>query len=54
MEGFDIGPDTLKNYIEVVNRANLICWNGPQGMFEVSQFSKGSVGLLEPIMKRTE
>ena len=38
----DIGPKTLAQDIEVVNRAKTIFWNGPQGVFEMKPFAKGS------------
>ena len=42
-EIFDIGPQTSKNYDQVIKNAGSIFWNGPMGVFEVEQFKKGSV-----------
>jgi phosphoglycerate kinase len=41
--GLDIGPDTIKNNSEVIKRSNTVFWNGPQGVFEMAPFAKGSL-----------
>lgn len=38
----DIGPDTCVKFKEALSRAGTIFWNGPMGMFEKSQFKKGT------------
>lgn len=38
----DIGPDTARNYAELVKSAGTIVWNGPVGVFEIEQFSRGT------------
>ena len=40
--GFDIGPETIRNYIEVIQRAKTVIWNGPMGVFELEPFQKGT------------
>ena len=37
----------------VINRAKTIFWNGPQGVFEMEPFAKGSLALLDDIIKVT-
>ena len=37
----DIGPDTAKQYAELLKSAGTIVWNGPVGVFEIEQFSHG-------------
>lgn len=41
----DIGPDTAANYAVTVNSAGTIVWNGPVGVFEIDQFSRGTRSL---------
>lgn len=38
----DIGPDTAKNYAEILKSAGTIVWNGPVGVFEIDQFGNGT------------
>lgn len=48
LEGFhavDIGPATLKLFSEAIDLSNTIIWNGPMGIYEISQFSKGTFKL---------
>ena len=39
---FDIGPETARAYAEYLKKAGTIVWNGPVGVFEFDQFSKGT------------
>ena len=41
----DIGPDTVHRYIDIIDLANTIIWNGPVGVFEFPQFSYGTRAL---------
>ena len=45
----DVGPETAKHYAEIVKQAATIFWNGPLGVFEFDQFSKGSEVLAQAI-----
>ncbi|MCR4393956.1 MAG: phosphoglycerate kinase [Dehalococcoidales bacterium] len=38
----DIGPETIRLFINEVQRAGTIFWNGPQGVFEIEAFSRGT------------
>lgn len=40
--GLDIGPDTIEEYKSVFKRSKTIVWNGPMGLFEMKQFSRGT------------
>lgn len=41
----DIGPDTVSRYLDIVDNAKTIIWNGPVGVFEFPQFSYGTRSL---------
>ncbi|MEE2961007.1 MAG: phosphoglycerate kinase [Myxococcota bacterium] len=43
--GLDIGPDTCALYGEQIAGAGSVFWNGPMGVFEWRQFSKGTMSL---------
>ncbi len=38
----DIGPETAKQYADIIHRAGTIVWNGPVGVFEIDQFGEGT------------
>ncbi|MDU2220113.1 phosphoglycerate kinase, partial [Finegoldia magna] len=40
--GFDIGTKTIKIFDEEIQKSKTIVWNGPMGVFEIKQFSKGT------------
>ncbi len=46
---FDIGPETAKEYAEILKKAGTIVWNGPVGVFEFDQFGAGTKALSEAI-----
>jgi phosphoglycerate kinase len=45
----DIGPQTARNYAELVRSAGTVLWNGPVGVFEFDQFGEGTRILAEAI-----
>lgn len=47
--GLDIGHGTVKLFSSYLNESNTIIWNGPVGMFEIENFSKGTKELCEVI-----
>ena len=38
----DIGPETAKQYAQILAKAGTIVWNGPVGVFEIDQFGEGT------------
>ncbi|MCX7088519.1 MAG: phosphoglycerate kinase [Methylococcales bacterium] len=45
----DVGPQTAAQYASIMQAAGSIVWNGPVGVFEIKQFSKGTKLLAEAI-----
>ncbi len=40
--GLDIGPKTIKLFSDSLKNAKTVVWNGPMGVFEMSNFAKGT------------
>lgn len=38
----DIGPETRKQFAEVIRESKLVIWNGPMGVFEKNPFDEGT------------
>ena len=49
----DIGPETIKQFEDEVLKAKTIVWNGPVGVFEMSNFLQGTKALAKAIAKAT-
>ncbi|MDP3795397.1 MAG: phosphoglycerate kinase [bacterium] len=39
---FDIGPDTLELFANIIRKAGTVIWNGPMGYYEIPAFRKGT------------
>ena len=52
-QGMDAGPKTLHKFEEIVMSSKTILWNGPLGVFEFSNFSRGTKMLGEFISNST-
>jgi len=52
-EGFDIGPETARQYSEVILKAKTILWNGPMGMFEDPRFAEGTRAIAKVVAEAT-
>ena len=48
-EGFDIGPETIKMFIEELKTAKTVVWNGPLGLFEFEQFAIGTNAIAKAL-----
>ena len=49
----DIGPETVQAYREILLEAKTIVWNGPMGVFEMSNFAKGTFSIAETLAEVT-
>lgn len=45
MMGLDIGPKTVELFSEKIKAAGTVLWNGPMGVFEMSNFASGTKGV---------
>lgn len=52
--GLDVGPETTKNFAEIIKKSKIILWNGPLGVFEMDTFSKGTINLGKAIAEATK
>ena len=48
-EGVDIGPKTTALYAEEVSKAQTVLWNGPMGVFEIPDSSKGTFAIAKAV-----
>ena len=46
-EGVDIGPVTVKLFSEEIAKAKTVIWNGPMGVFEIKESSKGTFEIAQ-------
>ena len=52
--GLDIGPETEKEFTKVIESSNAILWNGPMGVFEMSNFEHGTKVIADAIVNATQ
>ena len=50
----DIGPKTIKNINNLIDKSNTILWNGPAGYFENPNFAKGSIKIAKKIIEKNK
>ena len=48
-EGVDIGPKTTEMYAREVAQAKSVLWNGPMGVFEIADSSKGTFAIAKAV-----
>lgn len=52
--GLDIGEKSVKIFSEEILNSKTIVWNGPMGVFEMSNFAKGTFAIAEKLVQATE
>jgi phosphoglycerate kinase len=45
----DIGPETIMRYEKEIASAKTIVWNGPMGIFEIPEYSKGTFEVAKAV-----
>lgn len=48
-QGLDIGEQTCKLYADAIKSAKTVVWNGPMGVFEMSNFAKGTIAVAQAL-----
>lgn len=54
MEGLDIGPLSIMKFDKIILNSKTILWNGPLGVFEMSNFRNGTKQVANSIAKATK
>lgn len=47
--GADIGPETTAEFSRAIRSAQTVVWNGPMGVFEMTPFAAGTVGVAQAL-----
>jgi phosphoglycerate kinase len=45
----DIGPETIGSFCDRLQRCKTVFWNGPMGIYEITQFAQGTKAIAEVI-----
>jgi 3-phosphoglycerate kinase len=51
--GVDVGSSSLEKFLEVIKFSKTIIWNGPLGIFEIDEFSSGTINIAKFIAEVT-
>ncbi|MCB2408072.1 phosphoglycerate kinase [Hymenobacter lucidus] len=51
--GLDIGPESRETFADIIRQSKTILWNGPMGVFEMSNFSVGTEFVARAIADAT-
>jgi len=46
---FDVGPETIESFKNIISSAKMVVWNGPLGYAEVSPFERSSIEIAKAI-----
>ena len=52
--GLDIGPETIRVFSDEIRKAKTVVWNGPMGVFEMSNFAKGTMAVAQALSEATK
>lgn len=52
--GVDIGPKTISIFRDEILKSKTVVWNGPMGVFEIDDFSKGTFEIAHALAEATE
>jgi phosphoglycerate kinase len=48
-KGLDIGPETAASFVDEIEPAKKLLWNGPMGVFELAPFAGGTHTVAEAV-----
>lgn len=54
MSGYDIGPESLEIFSKIIKGSKTCFWNGPPGIFELSPFRNGTIGIIKAMCEATD
>jgi len=52
--GLDIGPESREIFADIIRQSKTILWNGPMGVFEMSNFSLGTEYVARAVAEATQ
>ena len=54
LEGLDIGPESVKLFVDTIKEYKTIIWNGPVGFFEVDKFANGTNSIAKALAENED
>jgi len=52
--GLDLGPEATEVFSRIIKESKTILWNGPMGVFEMSNFAEGTNKVAQAVVEATE
>ena len=52
--GLDVGPESRTVFSSIIEQSKTVLWNGPMGVFEMSNFAEGTNTIAQAVVKSTE
>ncbi|WP_462251478.1 phosphoglycerate kinase [Ekhidna sp.] len=52
--GLDVGAESRVVFSEIIEKSKTVLWNGPMGVFEMSNFAEGTNTIAQAVVKSTE
>jgi phosphoglycerate kinase len=52
--GLDIGKESIARFEGVILQSKVVLWNGPMGVFEMTNFSHGTIAVANALVKATQ
>ncbi|MEP1095136.1 MAG: phosphoglycerate kinase [Cyclobacteriaceae bacterium] len=52
--GLDIGPESREVFSSILKKSKTVLWNGPMGVFEMSNFAEGTNEIAKAVVSATE